>query len=181
MPKQFPTLYVDMDGVLCDFITGMHHLFKDKLKISYAELLEKPLVRKQCIFDLISAKQEEEFFANLPVEPNADKLLLPWLNNFSMLENKWCILSCPFYGEGEHGSIRGKKHWLETHNLTSIPAIFEEHKEKYALNKKKQPNVLIDDHSKNIDAWITAGGIGILHHNSTADQTIRKLNEIYFF
>ena len=36
--------------------------------------------------------------------------------------------------------------------------------------------VLIDDRDKNIDCWVEAGGIGILH--TTADNTIKQLNDI---
>ena len=36
--------------------------------------------------------------------------------------------------------------------------------------------MLIDDRPKNIECWVNAGGIGILH--TTADETIKQLNEI---
>ena len=46
--------------------------------------------------------------------------------------------------------------------------------QKAAFAHKKA--VLIDDREKNIDCWVEAGGIGILH--TKADDTIAKLNEI---
>ena len=41
-----------------------------------------------------------------------------------------------------------------------------------------QPNVLIDDHIKNIKEWQAAGGIGILHQG--AISTIQKLKKMGF-
>ena len=46
--------------------------------------------------------------------------------------------------------------------------------QKAAFAHKKA--VLIDDRQRNIDTWVEAGGIGILH--KTADETIEQLNDI---
>ena len=46
--------------------------------------------------------------------------------------------------------------------------------QKAAFAHKKA--VLIDDYQDNIDNWVEAGGIGILH--KTADDTIKQLNDI---
>ena len=46
--------------------------------------------------------------------------------------------------------------------------------QKAAFAHKKA--VLIDDRQRNIDVWVEAGGIGILH--KTADETIEELDYI---
>ena len=37
-------------------------------------------------------------------------------------------------------------------------------------------DILIDDRDSNIDDWSTAGGIGILHHDTTIENTLELLN-----
>jgi len=44
--------------------------------------------------------------------------------------------------------------------------------------RTKQPNVLIDDHSKNIGEWEAQGGIGI--HHTSVNRTITKLKKLGF-
>ena len=55
---------------------------------------------------------------------------------------------------------------------TIIPTFKGSQKAAFAHKKA----VLIDDRDKNIDCWVEAGGIGILH--TTADNTIKQLNDI---
>ena len=44
--------------------------------------------------------------------------------------------------------------------------------------RTKQPNVLIDDHPKNIGEWEANGGIGI--HHTSVNRTIAKLKKLGF-
>jgi hypothetical protein len=54
-----------------------------------------------------------------------------------------------------------KRQWLEKNGYNPKEAIFTKLKEKFALDSKGRPNILIDDRPENIDRWIEAGGIGI--------------------
>ena len=68
-----------------------------------------------------------------------------------------------------------KIEWIQRHftnNLIIIPTFKGSQKAAFAHRK----SVLIDDRQKNIDCFVEAGGIGILH--TTAEDTIEKLNEI---
>ena len=41
-----------------------------------------------------------------------------------------------------------------------------------------RPNVLIDDHIKNIEEWRVGGGLGV--HHTSADSSIKQLKSIGF-
>ena len=70
-------------------------------------------------------------------------------------------------------SRMGKRIWRKR-NLPSTKLILA-----YAANKQNyaDPNsILIDDRKSNIDQWVKAGGIGILHTDTAS--TIEKLKEL---
>lgn len=52
---------------------------------------------------------------------------------------------------------------------------FRGDKKRFATTEGK-PNLLIDDHSKNIIEWINAGGIAIHHHN--VSETLAELDAL---
>jgi hypothetical protein len=71
--------------------------------------------------------------------------------------------------------VRDKIEWIREHinpYWTVIPTFKGSQKAAFAHKKA----VLIDDRDKNIELWVEAGGIGILH--TTADNTIKQLNDI---
>jgi 5'(3')-deoxyribonucleotidase len=71
--------------------------------------------------------------------------------------------------------VQDKIDWIREHihpNWIVIPTFKGSQKAAFAHKK----SVLIDDRSRNIDCWVEAGGIGILH--KTADQTIKELDYI---
>ena len=75
--------------------------------------------------------------------------------------------------------IEGKKYWLKKNSLEYIPVIFERDKEKYATNVDGSINILIDDHSGNIQKWNEAGGIGLHYRNAWFSEIIKNLEKLY--
>jgi 5'(3')-deoxyribonucleotidase len=148
-----PHIYVDMDGVLCDF---------DKSFVKYDNDISK-LANS-------GSKEIEYFFANLRYLPDGSELV-DYLKSNNL---KFTILSSPLRPPERNSSIRGKKTWLKRYLPSHYHnSIFDS--EKYAHCTKG--DILIDDMSKNIDPWIKCGGIGILHTNidDTIDQLKRAL------
>jgi hypothetical protein len=109
------------------------------------------------------------FFANMDWCPNG-RNLLQWLKDHNL---NYTLLTRPTKPPTTHECIAGKKYWLTKHGVTN-PVIFEFDKEKYAGNG----NILIDDHSGNIEKWIKANGIGIHYDDSKFSEVIDKLTEI---
>jgi hypothetical protein len=71
-----------------------------------------------------------------------------------------------------------KIEWIRRH-LGSVKEIYlipREQKQNYALTVDSKPNLLIDDHAKNINEWIAKGGIGIRHINTM--RTISELRKL---
>ena len=167
-----PHLYLDMDGVQADFFSAWARLHG---KERYKEIGDKQ-AREQSIDDLNArgAKFAEHFFKTLPPLPGGQKLIR-WLN-----ANKipFTVLSAPLRGN-EEASIAGKRYWLNKHNPGSeSTAVFTDKKQLLA-QRNGQPNVLVDDFKKYIQAWSEAGGIPILYRDANVDSVIAQLAEIY--
>ena len=148
-------LFVDMDGVLTDFIKGYKEL--TGIDIS-GEFHDSPNFWKP-IDDA-----GVEFWENLKWTKDGKKL---W--NYIKKYNPE-ILSSP---SKEIESRVGKKKWVnrelpDVHLILRMP----EYKKQYASPEA----ILIDDRKPNIDDWKGAGGIGILH--KSADDTIKQLKNL---
>jgi len=156
-------LYVDMDGVLCDFEKGIHDIDG---KTTLNDIVGKP---DKIMWDLISKKGIYEFYHELEWHPEGKKL---W--NF-IRDKHPTILSSLGRENPDRAEARGGKiDWLKEHDI-DIPKLFtnEASDKKHFANSKA---ILIDDYAKNIKQWEEAGGIAI--HFKTADEAIKKLKEL---
>lgn len=173
--KKMPHLYLDMDGVQADFFgawskrSGVEHwkAIADKEK----EINELAHSNPKDVYD---------FFRDLkPL--NGGMQVISWLS-----QNKipYTVLSAPLRGPYSQASIEAKRDWLdEFHPGSSANAIFTQNKQKYAMTNG-EPNVLVDDFGKYLNAWSGAGGIAIKHEDeyedsATGEHTIEKLEKIY--
>jgi hypothetical protein len=56
-------------------------------------------------------------------------------------------------------------------------AVLRKHKSNFAVDgRDKRPNILIDDHKQNIEAFKKAGGLGVVH--TSARNTIKELRKL---
>jgi len=165
-----PHLYLDMDGVQADFFGAWAELERVE---SYKHISDP----EEAILRLANSgsKSVEHFFATLkPL--NGGQRIIAWLHQHDI---PFTVLSAPLRKEGA-ASIRGKKTWLDRYNPgTSGTAIFTSAKYKYAVDKDQQPNVLVDDFGKYLDAWRGAGGTAVKHEDANTDATIHELEKIY--
>jgi len=165
-----PHLYLDMDGVQADFFDAWANLEGVK---SYKEISNP----EEAIVRLARSGPEKvyEFFKDL--EPLQGGLkIIRWLHQHHI---PFTVLSAPLRFEGK-ASIKGKKEWLDKYNPgTSGNAIFTSAKYKYATDKDGNPNVLVDDYGKYLNAWRDHGGIAIKHEDGNTEHTIRELEKIY--
>ena len=165
-----PHLYLDMDGVQCDF-------FKAWSEFEGVEGYKDIPRPEQSIKRLASSGPESvyEFFRDLDTL-RGGLSVIKWLQQHDI---DYTILSAPLRYERE-ASIKGKLEWLDNHHVgASESAVFASDKSKYATDSQGRPNVLIDDFGKNIVPWDKAGGIGIKHDPYDAGPTISALEHIY--
>lgn len=148
-------IYLDMDGVLCDFFH------------EYAKLAGVPADQfgRHDYRSIPPAKEDPtlnkmvgtDFFGRLPKFPTADSLIQLALS----YAPHYNICSSPLRGDHAN-SEHWKRVWIK-HNLSPQPAeiIITGTKERHAVNPDGSPNILIDDRGTNIERWKARGGIGI--------------------
>ena len=73
-----------------------------------------------------------------------------------------------------------KKRWMRKHfgvKDARVFAVLRKHKANFAKDGRDgRPNLLIDDHIKNVDAFRKKGGIGV--HHTSAQNTIKELRKL---
>ena len=160
-----PRIYVDMDGVLCDFILAAKRATgQDWTGLRSGQ-------------DWESIRKTKNFWANMPWTRDG-KQLWSYLSKY-----KPHILSA--FSLEDPNCIPGKKRWLRkevgyTQN-SMINIVRRRQKKDFAMKGsaiKRQPAILIDDYSKNVQQFRAAGGIGIEH--TTTSNTISQLKRIGF-
>lgn len=161
--ETLPHVYLDMDGVIVN-------LEKGAFKVHGKQLSD---VKRPERWDKIS--DTKDFWKDLEWMPGSKKL---W--NF-LKPYKPSIMSA--YAKSEPNSAKGKEEWLKK-NVEKLPRsrinlVMRSDKQRFARDGRTQaPNILIDDHEKNIREWESKGGIGI--HHTSVERTIARLKEIGF-
>tara|TARA_Y100000996_G_C22324179_1_gene561666 strand:- start:36 stop:563 length:528 start_codon:yes stop_codon:yes gene_type:complete len=162
--EDLPTIYCDMDQVLVNLLKGAEKVLGQPL-----DSFKGPEA-KQDRWKRINAVKD--FWPNLEWMPNAKKLY----QFIARYDTK--ILSA--YTNKDPNSRPGKLKWLAKNTdmkRKNILLVLRADKQNYAVSDGK-PNVLIDDHSKNIREWNAKGGIGILH--TSVSKTIAELKRLGF-
>jgi hypothetical protein len=168
--EKMPHLYLDMDGVQADFFGAWA---QQNGVSSYKDIPNSEVA----INELANSSPEQvyQFFRDLKPLTGGMRIIM-WLK-----DNKipYTVLSAPLRGPFSSASRKAKKDWLDEYNPgTSGDAIFTAAKYKYAT-QDGEPNVLVDDYGKYLDAWSNAGGIAVKHEDSGVANTIRELEKIY--
>ena len=164
MKGKVKRIFLDMDGVLADFLAG----------VEMPEYIGHPLTNDDAGHTEYDLRKEEltnkRLFANLP--PMADMYdLIAYVKH---CEVPWEILTAAGT-VNRNLVVYDKNEWVKRYVDPTIPVTCTfsgSQKAAYAL----EGNVLIDDRKKNIDAWVAAGGIGIVH--TSAADTIEQLKTL---
>ena len=155
-------IFVDLDGVLCDWDRAFIELGKELTKGLTGQEFEDKYGR-DALWKLIAKEGNLEFWSEMDWMPDGKKL---W--NYVKKYNP-TIFTTPAKSKL---SKDGKEIWIRRELGPKVPFIFEKDKYKYADTN----SILIDNYDKKINDWINLGdGIGILHQS--ADKTIEELKK----
>ncbi|MFW6172729.1 MAG: hypothetical protein ACOC5T_03195 [Elusimicrobiota bacterium] len=156
-------LFVDLDGVLCDWFKAFRDLGKDVTKGLEGDEYEEKYGRDE-LWKQIAEHGKLEFWSQMQWMGGGKKL---W--NYIKDKNP-TILTTP---ANSKFSKDGKKIWVSRELGKNVPIIMKKEKWKEA----DENSILIDDYDKKIKDWKTKGnGIGILH--TSADKTIAELKKL---
>lgn len=145
-------IWLDMDGVLCDFQRGIMK-FKG-LPMSHFDFYDKPISWGWCTdqWPEVLDQLDRKFWVELPWAPGAAKLL----ELVKRRTDKIGILSDHCL---RHTSVEGKIEWIKA-NIPELASNCFFGKAKHLFAHKD--SILIDDGDHNIKAFEAAGGKGIL-------------------
>lgn len=197
--------YLDLDGVLADYEAGIRAMgfeYDPELNKSAILLSGTGNAKKREMYDVIKGTR---FYANLPVMEHACNIFNEITR---IRGNYCFLTAAPKFGSTEEdyylnpywlGAAYHKRRWVEEKFL---PRAVQETKEssleitrvhikdesficttsarkwEYINRIEAEYQVLIDDRQANIDDWVNAGGIGILHDN--VQSTVQAIKEIEF-
>jgi len=158
------TLYLDMDGVLCNFNKRYTELFGEEA----ASTRERKEFTEQWKLFI-----EGRNFATLDWFPGAIELL----DYVKTLEGKVDIeILSSSGGELFHDKVVVQKlHWLQTHNIPYYANITNGSRKKALYATGGENRILVDDTDYVIKAFIEAGGIGIWHRD--VKDTIKLIED----
>jgi hypothetical protein len=164
-------VFIDMDGVLCNFVKKYQEAFGCTPKEGWASKHAGANWKKFC---------KSGYFQEL--EPMPDMAKLVTFLSESCKEGKidsLAILSSAG-GEDYYDIVKKQKEeWLRNHQLDDLPAhiVVSGNLKGKVIEHSPDDNVLIDDTKHVIEEFEKYGGIGIRF--KSADQTIQELEDIF--
>ena len=148
-----PTIFLDMDGVLCDFVTSALIANCSELKHDQITEWDMAKILGKTPDEFWQAMNRDSFWFNL--EPY-DGLVLFYAAMRACGEVYFCTSPAKHYA-----CASDKIAWLRKHlGAEATDGRFFICKDKHLLAGPDR--ILVDDYDGNIDRWEVAGGIGVL-------------------
>jgi len=158
-------IYVDLDGVLADFIDGINKLLNKSY--SQKKYNSNPKYKKE-MWDAVNEYSHKggKLWQELELLPDAKEL---W--DYIEKYNPEILSSCG----GDEGARKQKPIWVESKFGKNVKVNIA-NRSNLKAEFASADSILIDDSKKSIDPWVAAGGIGILH--TSAKNTIAELKKL---
>ena len=150
-----PIIFVDLDGVCADFDSYYLKLFGRTTE----SVPDKELWK--------NINDYGTFFWELPVMPMTQF----FINTVKQTHEVIILTACP-RSDYERAALQ-KKAWVKCHLGEDIKVLTVLGGKTKYLFMQKPGDILIDDYEKNIEPWISNGGVGIIHQNWT--ETISQV------
>lgn len=166
-------IFVDLDGVLADFVVGVNRALEVVHNGSVVHVegaYDTNPKYRSLMWSTVARYQNDhggELWYELPMMEDAREL---WTYVEPHNPQILSATGNPQYGADDQ-KIRWVSEQLGDHVVVNLTRKSHE-KAEYAAPHR----ILIDDRKKSIGPWIEAGGIGILH--KSAEKTIRQLKEL---
>ena len=152
-------IFSDMDGVLTNFDKSFEKYSKGIPPREYEKKYGK-----EGFWELIDGQGKVGFWVGMPWMDDG-KQYWDYIKNYDTE-----LLSSP---SRSSTSRLGKRLWVRN-NMPGVKLTLAQASKKQ--NYAAPNHILIDDRKSNIDQWISAGGIGILH--TSANDTIQQLKKL---
>lgn len=162
------TIYVDMDGVLCDFHKRFLELYAECPEIDYPSKKKEKEAFKSQFKDFIKTEQ----FVSLDPMPDFNE----GIEFLKSLESLYTIKILSSTAQEKYWTeiSKQKRQWLKKYDI-SYEAIFVPGK-KFKCIYANPYRLLIDDTKSNIVEWNERSGYGILH--TSWKQSINEIEKI---
>jgi len=159
-------IFVDLDGVLTDFDKNIQDGFLREFN-------------KENGTNIKDGFEFEDEYGSIELWKRVGKLgiefwsEMPWMKDGKKLWNYIKEYDTEVLTKPSKQKIckQGKQIWCKRELGNDVKVNISNNKYEYS----KPNHILIDDLEKNINSWIDAGGIGILHKNT--EDTIKKLKK----
>lgn len=164
-------VFLDMDGVLADFVRGYREHVGICIKVMNKMYDDNVYPDRNHVWE---KTRDGNFWKSLPKMPEADIIIETVFSHWH--ENDINILTAPV--RCDPSCPTQKLEWVKAHtNIKpeNFNAVHRSRKKEFACVGGK-PNLLIDDHEKNIAEWREAGGIGIEHYD--INKTLEQIKQI---
>lgn len=178
--RLFSDVYVDMDGVLCDWeggvrrLLGLYDIQKDNYyevdkARKYYEAIERYQKDGRCFWQALDKLYDE-------------RGIWLWDELVAMDLGPRRVLTA--YGNRAYGAKEQKRAWVKQHISIHAEVVLVERslgKALYARHRELETgilriNVLIDDQKRVCDAWTKAGGVAIWHRDvQSTVETLKGL------
>ena len=161
-------IYLDMDGVLADFMRGIRELCHMEPQSQNGEQSEK---YDGLMWEAI--RKADHFYDRLELMPGAKEM-------FDTLRKKYgdkveILTGIPREERGIVTAAEDKRNWTARllSDKVKVHTVCRKHKQGFC---KGPGTILIDDREKSIREWRDLGGTGILH--GSAEKTLEELKEL---